>query len=144
MIKTYQPKAKDVRRVWHVIDASDKVLGRMATDVAMKLMGKHKADYSAHMDSGDFVVILNAEKVAVTGNKEAQKVYYSHSGFPGGFKEVSYSKLKKDNPARIIELAVRRMLPVNRLRDDRMTRLRIVVGDKNPFAGQTNAGQSTK
>lgn len=144
MIKTYQPKAKDVRRAWHVIDAADKVLGRMATDVAMKLMGKHKADYSAHMDSGDFVVILNAEKVAVTGNKEAQKVYYSHSGFPGGFKEVSYSKLKKDNPARIIELAVRRMLPVNRLRDDRMTRLRIVVGDKNPFAGQTNAGQSTK
>lgn len=136
-MKTYQPKAKEVKREWHLVDADNKVLGRVATQIAILLMGKQKPTYSAHMDSGDFVVVTNVEKIAVTGKKEAQKAYYGHSGYPGGFKEVAYSKLKNENPTRILELAVRRMLPVNRLRDDRMTRLRLVIGETNPYAGQT-------
>ncbi|MBP7118523.1 50S ribosomal protein L13 [Candidatus Woesebacteria bacterium] len=137
MKKTYQPKASEVTRAWHLYDAKDQVLGRLASEIAMKLMGKHKPTYSAHMDSGDFVVVVNSELIAVTGRKELLKVYYGHSGYPGGFKEVAYSQVKRENPSRILELAVRRMLPVNRLRDERMARLRLVVGTENPYHGQT-------
>lgn len=137
MKKTYQPKASEVSRAWHLYDAKDQVLGRLASEIAMKLMGKHKPTYSAHMDSGDFVVVVNSELIAVTGRKELLKVYYGHSGYPGGFKEVAYSQVKRENPSRILELAVRRMLPVNRLRDERMARLRLVVGTENPYHGQT-------
>lgn len=137
MTKTYQPKASEVSRAWHLLDANDKVLGRLASEIAIFLMGKHKPTYSAHMDSGDFVVVLNADKIAVTGRKELLKVYYGHSGYPGGFKEVAYAQVKRENPTRILELAVRRMLPVNRLRDERMARLRLIVGGENPYHGQT-------
>jgi large subunit ribosomal protein L13 len=126
MKKTYQPKASEVTRAWHLYDAKDQVLGRLASEIAMKLMGKHKPTYSAHMDSGDFVVVVNSELIAVTGRKELLKVYYGHSGYPGGFKEVAYSQVKRENPSRILELAVRRMLPVNRLRDERMARPALV------------------
>lgn len=132
-MKTYQPKHKDIKRQWHLIDAEGKVLGRMASDIVELLIGKHKVNYAPHLDMGDYVVVINTEKVKVSGRKEKQKVYYKHSGYPGGFKEISYLKLKKEQPARIVELAVKRMLPDNRLRDKRMRRLKVVIGDKNPY-----------
>src|SRR5579859_4800401 len=100
---TYHPKAKEVKRQWQLIDAKDKVLGRLATEIAMKLMGKTKVDYSPHMDNGDNVVVINAKFIKVTGKKEDQKKYYSHSGYPGGFKETSYKQMKDTNPTRILE-----------------------------------------
>lgn len=133
-MKTYQPSVKEVKRNWHTLDASEKVVGRLATEIVNLLMGKQKPTYSAHIDSGDFVVVINCEKVILTGKKEDQKVYYRHSGFPGGFREIAVSKLRAENPTRILELAVRRMLPDNRLRDDRMGRLKLVVGSENPYA----------
>jgi large subunit ribosomal protein L13 len=129
-MKTYQPKKEDVKRGRHLIDADGQVLGRMSTEIVKLLMGKNKPSYSRHMDVGDFVTVKNAGKVKLTGKKESQKVYYRHSGYPGGLKEISLSKLKKERPQRIIELAVKRMLPKNRLRDIRMARLKVVVGDK--------------
>lgn len=136
MIKTYQPKEKEVKRTWHLIDAKGEVLGRVSTQAAIFLMGKHKATYSTHMDSGDFVVVLNAEKVVVTGKKSQQKVYQSHSGYPGGFKEQKYAKVMTEHPERILETAIAGMLPDNRLKAGRMKRLNVVVGDKNPFQGK--------
>lgn len=132
-MKTYQPSHKTVVREWHFIDAKDAVLGRMASKVATLLMGKHKVDYAPQMDMGDYVVVINASEVRVTGKKEAQKVYYRHSGYPGGFKEIAFSKLKKEQPEKIIELAIKRMLPKNRLKDKRMARLKVFADDKNPY-----------
>ena len=133
MKKTYQPKKNDGIRNWHLIDASGEVLGRLSTKIATILMGKDKPSYSAHMDSGDNVVVINSEKVVVTGSKSAQKTYKSHSGYPGGFKEVSFEKMSKEHPSRIIEYAVYGMLPGNRLRDVRMARLFVFKGDKHKF-----------
>jgi len=127
MKKTYQPKAKEIRRETHTIPPPPKVLGRLATQVATLLIGKHKPTYSTHMDMGDSVVVTNAAKVVLTGKKNTQKVYQKHSGYPGGFKEVKVSKLREEQPAKIIELAVRRMLPKNRLQDQRMSRLKVTV-----------------
>ncbi|WKZ25221.1 MAG: 50S ribosomal protein L13 [bacterium] len=132
-MKTYQPKQKEVTRSWHLIDANGQVLGRLASKVAILLMGKHKAVYSTHMDSGDNVVVINAEKIKVTGKKAEQKVYRSHSGYPGGFKEVSFEKMSKEHPARIIEFAIAGMLPDNRLKSKRMVRLHITKGLKHKF-----------
>lgn len=133
MRKTYQPKKKLVERNWHLVDAKDQILGRVATKVVTYLMGKHKPSYSANIDSGDFVVIKNAETIKVSGNKEFNKVYASHSGYPGGYKEVSYAKMKKEFPERILEKAIFGMLPDNRLRSVRMNRLNIVVGEKHKY-----------
>jgi len=132
-MKTYQPTQKEVKRNWHLLDAKDAVLGRLATQVAVLLMGKHKAVYSAHMDSGDYVVVTNCEKVKLTGKKEEQKVYRGHSGYPGGLKEVALAKVRKEHPLRILEHAVSGMLPDNRLKADRMKRLKLIVGEKNPY-----------
>lgn len=132
-MKTYQPTQKEIKREWHLVNAKDGVLGRLATKIAIFLTGKHKPSYSSHMDSGDFVVVINAEKVRLTGKKEVQKVYRSHSGYPGGLKEVSFAKMSKEHPERIIDHAVRGMLPDNRLKAKRMNRLKIVVGEKNPY-----------
>jgi len=132
-MKTYQPTQKEVKRQWHLIDVKGQILGRMATQVAKLLMGKQKPNYSAHMDSGDFVVVINSEKVELTGKKKLQKLYRSHSGYPGGFKEVSFAKMSKEHPERIITHAVNGMLPNNRLKKDRLGRLKVVVGDKNPW-----------
>lgn len=132
-MKTYQPKQKEVKRAWHLIDAKGQVLGRLASNVAMLLMGKQKATYSTHMDSGDNVVVVNAEKIITTGKKAEQKVYRSHSGYPGGFKEVSFEKMSKEHPNRIIEFAVSGMLPDNRLKSDRMTRLHVTKGEKHKY-----------
>jgi large subunit ribosomal protein L13 len=134
MTKTYQPKAKEIKREWHVIDAKGEILGRISTKIAGLLTGKGKPTFSTHMDSGDNVVVLNAEKIVLTGNKKNQKVYRSHSGYPGGFKERSYDKVLREHPERIIEHAVSGMVPDNKLKSDRMLRLRVVAGDKNPFA----------
>jgi large subunit ribosomal protein L13 len=132
-MKTYQPKHKDIKRNWHMIDAEDEVLGRMSTKLATLLMGKHKPTYSDHMDMGDYVVVVNAQKVKVTGKKRKQKVYQKHSGYPGGFKEVSFEKMITEHPERVIELAVSRMLPGNRLRDKRMRRLKVFAGANHTF-----------
>jgi len=132
-MKTYQPKQKEVKRNWHLIDAKGQVLGRLATKVAIILMGKQKTTYSTHMDSGDNVVIINAELIKTTGKKALQKVYQSHSGYPGGFKEVSFEKMAKEHPSRIIEFAISGMLPDNRLKSDRMARLHVTKGEKHKY-----------
>lgn len=132
-MKTYQPKHKDITRDWHMINADDEVLGRMSTKITTLLMGKHKPTYSNHMDMGDYVVVVNAQKVKVTGKKREQKVYRNHSGYPGGFKEVSFEKMITEHPERVIELAVSRMLPNNRLRQKRMRRLKVYAGAKHEF-----------
>lgn len=131
--KTYQPKAKEIKRNWHLIDAKDATLGRMATKIATFLMGKHKPTYSAHMDSGDYVVVLNAKDVQVTGNKRKQKVYISHSGYPRGYKERSFEKMISESPAKVIEYTVWGMLPDNRLRDKRMNRLKVFAGEEHKY-----------
>ena len=135
-MKTYQPKEKEVIREWHLLDAKGEILGRLCTKIAGLLTGKNKSTYSTHMDMGDFVVVINAEKVEVTGKKELQKAYRTHSGYPGGFKEKSYAQVMEVHPERIIEHAVLGMLPNNKLRDPRMLRLKVVVGDKNPYEKQ--------
>jgi len=132
-MKTYQPKQKEIKRDWHLIDAKDQVLGRLSTKVATLLMGKQKASYSSHMDSGDFVVIVNVEKVKTTGTKALSKVYRSHSGYPGGFKEVTFAKMTKIHPNRIVEFSVKGMLPDNRLKADRMARLFVFKGEKHKY-----------
>jgi large subunit ribosomal protein L13 len=137
-MKTYQLKAKEVQRKWHLLDAKDFVLGRLASQAATLLIGKHKADYTPHIESGDWVVVVNAEKINLTGKKAEQKVYRSHSGYPKGLKEISFAKLSREHPERIIEHAVAGMLPDNRLKKDRMARLKIVVGAENPYAEKFN------
>lgn len=133
MKKTYQPKQKDVTRSWHLIDAKGQILGRMASEIATLLIGKKKVNYAPHMDMGDYVVVTNAKGVVVTGKKKDQKVYQSHSGFPGGFKEVKFKKLHGDQPEKVIELAVSRMLPKNRLQKVRMARLKVFAGEEHPY-----------
>lgn len=132
-MKTYQPKKKEIKRDWHLIDAKDQILGRLSTKIVILLMGKQKASYSTHMDSGDFVVIVNAEKVKTTGTKALSKVYRSHSGYPGGFKEVTFAKMAKEHPNRIVEFAINGMLPDNRLKADRMARLFVYKGEKHKY-----------
>lgn len=133
MYKTYQPKEKEIKRNWHIIDAKNQVLGRLSTQIATLLMGKQKANYSAHMDSGDNVVVVNCEQIKMTGNKTKQKLYRSHSGYPGGFKELKFEKVFKEHPSRIIEFSVSGMLPDNRLKSVRMTRLHVVKGEKHKY-----------
>lgn len=132
-MKTFQPTEKQVTREWHLLDAKGEVLGRLASQIAAYLMGKEKVTYSRHMDSGDNVVVVNADKVVITGKKKDQKVYSSHSGYPGGYKERKYSKVMEEHPERIIEHAVSGMLPDNRLKADRMSRLTVVAGEKHPY-----------
>jgi len=136
-VKTYSTKVSEIKRDWHVIDATDQVLGRLATRVAGLLMGKHKPIFSRNLDVGDYVVIINAEKVRVTGDKAKQKVYYRHSGYPGGLKSITYDKLMQTNPTRIIEHAVKGMLPHTRLGANMMKKLKVYVGDIHPHLGQT-------
>ncbi len=136
MKKTLQPKKADIKKNWHLIDAEDKVLGRISTQIVTLLMGKNKVNYAPHMDMGENVVVINAKKIRVTGNKEKQKVYRSHSGYPGGFKEVKFEKMRESHPERILEIAVKRMLPENRLRDKRMRRLFVFKNENHTFASK--------
>ncbi len=132
-MKTYQPKAKEIKRSWHLVDARGQVLGRMASEISTILTGKRKKTYAPHMDMGDYVVVINAKDIEVTGKKYDQKVYYSHSGYPGGFKEKKYSQLIEEQPEKVIELAVRRMLPKNRLNKNRMNRLKVFASETHPY-----------
>ena len=139
MMKTYSVKASEIKREWHIIDASGEVLGRLATRVASLLMGKHKPIFSRHLDTGDFVVVINAEKISVTGNKAEQKLYYRHSGYPGGLKSITFERVMQTNPAQVIEHAVKGMLPHNRLGAKMMKKLRVYGGDTHPHLAQTRA-----
>ncbi|GIK84052.1 MAG: 50S ribosomal protein L13 [Patescibacteria group bacterium] len=141
MQKTYTQKASEVKRTWHLVDAKDKVLGRVATDIATKLIGKNKKEYTPHIDSGDFVVVINAKEVAVTGTKEQDKMYYRHSNFPGGLKSQNLAKARLLNPEVIIENAVRNMLPKNKLQDQRMTRLKVYAGSEHKHESQLGASK---
>ena len=135
-MRTYTPKPAEVERRWHVIDASDVVLGRLATHVASLLRGKHKATFAPHVDTGDFVIIINAGKVALTGSKREQKRAYRHSGYPGGLRSVAYSELLATRPERAVEKAVRGMLPKNSLSRAQMSKLKVYVGAEHPHAAQ--------
>jgi large subunit ribosomal protein L13 len=135
-MKTFSAKVHEVRRDWYIVDASDKVLGRVATEIARRLRGKHKAEYTPHVDTGDYIVVINAEKITVTGRKSKEKIYYHHTGFPGGIKSVSFEKLQAKNPIRIIELAVKGMLPKNILGREMYRKLKVYAGNEHPHAAQ--------
>ncbi|MEA1928684.1 MAG: 50S ribosomal protein L13 [Candidatus Auribacterota bacterium] len=135
-MKTYSAKPKDVERKWYLIDAQDRVLGRMATRIADILRGKHKPIYTPHIDTGDFVVVINAEQVRVTGKKAEQKEYRRYSGYPGGLKKIPYKRMMKTHPERIIEYAVRGMVPHNRLGRAMMKKLKVYAGSAHPHAAQ--------
>ena len=135
-MRTFQPKAGEIERQWHVIDATDVVLGRLAVQAATLLRGKHKATFAPHVDMGDFVIIINAEKVALTGAKLEKKRAYRHSGYPGGLKSQSYAELLDKDPTRAVEKAIRGMLPKNSLARQQLTKLKVYTGDKHPHQAQ--------
>lgn len=136
LMKTFSAKSHEVKRDWLVVDASDKVLGRLATEIARRLRGKHKAEYTPHVDTGDYIIVTNAEKVIVTGRKFTNKMYYRHTGYPGGIKSDSFEKLQARNPVRIIELAVKGMLPKNPLGREMYRKLKVYVGNEHPHTAQ--------
>jgi large subunit ribosomal protein L13 len=135
-VRTYTPKPGDVERRWHVIDATDVVLGRLASQVAILLRGKHKPTYAPHLDTGDFVVVINADKVALTGAKREQKKAYRHSGYPGGLRAVGYAELLEKNPERAVEKAVGGMLPKNTLGRAQLGKLKVYRGEEHPHQAQ--------
>ena len=135
-VRTYTPKPGDVERTWHVIDATDVVLGRLATQVATLLRGKHKATFAPHVDNGDFVIVVNADKVALTGNKRETNLAYRHSGYPGGLRSVTYAELLEKRPERAVEKAVRGMLPKNSLAAQQLSKLKVYTGSEHPHAAQ--------
>ena len=140
-MKTYSLKAKEIDKAWHVVDAADQTLGRLASRVAGLLMGKHKPSYSPHLDMGDFVVVVNADKVRVTGKKLSDKVYYRHSGYMGGLKETTLRDLLARRPGRVMELAVRGMLPRNKLGRHLLGHLKVYAGPAHPHQAQVNASR---
>jgi large subunit ribosomal protein L13 len=142
--RTYSLSAKDINKAWHVLDATDQTLGRLSTHVAGLLMGKHKPTYSPHLDMGDFVIIVNAEKVRVTGKKLDDKIYYRHTGYMGGLKETTLSDMLARNPRRVIELSVRGMLPRNRLSRQLLGHLKVYAGPVHPHEAQVNASRKGK
>lgn len=135
-MKTYHAKPGEVEREWLVVDATDVVLGRLASKVAQILKGKNKPQYTPHVDTGDFVIVVNAEKIRLTGNKALTKAYYSHSGYPGGLKEVSFQRMLAKHPERIIEKAVKGMLPKNTLGRAMGKKLKVYAGPEHPHAAQ--------
>lgn len=135
-MKTYSAKASDVRRDWFIIDAENVVLGRLATEVARRLRGKHKAEYTPHVDTGDNIIVINAEKIKVTGKKRDDKMYHRHSGYPGGLTSMSLDKLQEKHPERIIELAVKGMLPKNPLGRQMYRKLKVYAGAQHPHDAQ--------
>jgi len=135
-VRTFSPKAADVQRQWHVIDASDIVLGRLASQAAILLRGKHKPVFAPHVDTGDFVIIVNASKVALTGNKLADKRAYRHSGYPGGLRAVAYGDLMASSPERAVTKAVKGMLPKNTLGRQMLRKLKVYAGPEHPHQAQ--------
>jgi large subunit ribosomal protein L13 len=138
-VRTFSPKAADIQRQWHVIDAADVVLGRLASQSAILLRGKHKPIFAPHVDTGDFVIIINAAKVALTGNKLQDKRAYRHSGYPGGLRSVSYADLMARNPEKAVEKAVRGMLPKNTLGRHQLSKLKVYAGPEHPHQAQMPA-----
>jgi large subunit ribosomal protein L13 len=135
-MKTYSAKLGSVEQDWFVVDAEGKTLGRLAAEVAHRLRGKHKPEYTPHVDTGDYIVVVNAGKIRVTGNKGQQKIYYRHSGYPGGLKSISLDKLREKAPERIIESAVRGMLPKNSLGRAMFRKLKVYADGEHPHAAQ--------
>lgn len=137
MAKTFSQKTADVSRRWILIDAKDATLGRLSTEIAKYLIGKYKPTYTPHVDGGDYVIVINAAEVPVTGAKETDKIYYRHSGFPGGIKDVQLKDVRERFPERVIEMAVKGMLPKNKLSAERMARLRVFPGSEHTHTAQT-------
>ena len=135
-MRTYSPKPGDITRAWHVIDATDVVLGRLASQTAILLRGKHKPIFAPHVDTGDFVIIVNAAKVALTGNKRQQKMYTRHSGYPGGLRQTPYTELLATRPKLAVERAVKGMLPHNTLGRQMLSKLKVYAGPEHPHAAQ--------
>ena len=135
-MQTYSPKPEDADHQWFVVDASDKILGRLATEIATRLRGKHKPEFASHMDMGDFVVVINAEKIKVTGNKLDQKFYHKHTGYVGGLKSRSLREMLDKKPEEVIRKAVRGMLPKNRLARQQIKKLKIYAGPEHPHEAQ--------
>jgi len=138
-MKTFSAKAEEVERDWYVVDAEGKALGRLATEIALRLRGKHKPEFTPHVDTGDYIVVINAEKIGVTGNKEKDKMYYHHTGYIGNLKSVSLGKLRETYPERIIQSAVKGMLPKNTLGRNMFKKMKVFVG-----AEHTHQAQQTK
>jgi len=135
-MKTYTAKAGDIQREWHLIDANGQILGKLATRIATLLTGKHKPIYSPNQDTGDYVVVINAEKIVVTGNKLKQKTYYHHTGYPGGLKSVTLEKVLAEHPERAIENAVKGMVPHTKLGNKIIKKLKVYAGEEHPHLGQ--------
>ncbi len=135
-MKTVSMRAEDVRRSWYVVDAENQTLGRLATAIASRLRGKHKPEFTPHVDTGDFIIVVNADKVHVTGNKETGKIYYRHSGYPGGIKGTSLGRMRETHPERIIEKAVKGMLPRNPLGRAMFKKLKVYAGATHPHSAQ--------
>jgi large subunit ribosomal protein L13 len=135
-MKTYSAKKEDVKRDWHLIDVEGKVLGRVAVEIAKRLRGKHKPIYTPHVDTGDFVVVINADKISLTGKKLTDKVYYHHTGYPGGLKEITAEKMLQEKPENILRIAVRGMLPKNSIGRKMLTKLKIYKGSEHPHEAQ--------
>ncbi|MGI9585226.1 MAG: 50S ribosomal protein L13 [Acidimicrobiia bacterium] len=134
--KTYSPKPDDIERSWYVIDAEDVPLGRLSSEIAQVLRGKHKPTFAPHVDGGDFVIVLNADKVHVSGSKEVDKLYFRHSGYPGGLRAQTLSQIRQSKPERLIEIAVRGMLPKNRLGRQIIKKLKVYSGPEHPHQSQ--------
>ncbi|OGO51473.1 MAG: 50S ribosomal protein L13 [Chloroflexi bacterium RBG_16_68_14] len=143
-MKTYTLKAKEIEPRWHVLDAEGRPLGRLASEVAQLLRGKYRPTFTPHLDNGDFVVIVNAAKVKVTGSKTQQKLYYRHSGYPGGLKETTLARMLDQHPDRVIQRAVKGMLPHNRLSRQLLRHLKVYGGPEHPHQAQVNAGRRGK
>ena len=135
-MKTFSAKADEVNRDWFVVDAADKTLGRLASEIAHRLRGKHKAEYTPHVDTGDYIVVVNAEKVRVSGAKATDKMYHHHTGYPGGLKSISFEKLIDKAPERVIQGAVKGMLPRNPLGRAMFKKLKVYAGDEHPHTAQ--------
>tara|TARA_B100000686_G_C16677621_1_gene910070 strand:+ start:342 stop:788 length:447 start_codon:yes stop_codon:yes gene_type:complete len=135
-MKTYSAKPHEIQKNWLVIDAEGQTLGRMASEIATRLRGKHKAEYTPHVDTGDYVVVINAEKVKVTGNKRSGKIYHSHSGYPGGLKSMSFEKLQERAPEKVVKLAVKGMLPRTPLGRSMFKKLKVYAGSEHPHSAQ--------
>jgi large subunit ribosomal protein L13 len=135
-MKTYSPKPEDANREWFVVDATDKILGRLATEITNRLRGKHKPEFAPHMDMGDFIVVINADKIKVTGQKLDKKMYYKHSNHPGGLKEKTLREMLDKKPENVITAAVKGMLPKNRLAAQLLKKLKVYAGSEHPHAAQ--------
>ena len=135
-MKTFSAKPESVKRDWYVVDADGKTLGRLATEIASRLRGKHKPEFTSHVDNGDYVVVVNADKIKVTGRKTTDKLYHWHTGYPGGIKEITPEKLHEKKPGEILKLAVKRMLPGGVLGRKQLTKLKIYSGNNHPHSAQ--------